>query len=119
MLYRRAMNKVTPKTLQENLNDWNKYLKNIKLSTITMHDLKPKGYIYFFENITKGRNNPIKSIDFSEFNYYVPYNSNKVYTLENRTITINEQALSLRQLQDDLTFGKSTTEIVPRIKGNT
>lgn len=191
MLYRRDMNKVTPKTLQENLNDWNKYLKNTDLSTVPMHDLKPKDYIHFFETITKGRNltskcvcniksllnkiyayaireelveyNPIKSIDFSEFNYYVPDNSNKVYTLENRqkllnylkdiiepyslaiqfdfqitcrigeikalrwdnvdfenrTITINEQALSQRQLQDDLTFGKSTTEIVPRIKGNT
>lgn len=107
--------------------------------------------------------NPITSIDFSEFSYYVPDNSDKVYTLENRqkllahlrnitepyslaiqfdfqvtcrigeikalrwenvdfdnrSITIKEQALSQRQLQNDMSFGKSTTEVVPRIKGNT
>lgn len=191
MLYRRDMQKVTPKTILENANDWKKYLQGTDLSTTPMCDLKPKDYIHFFEKMTKGGKltskcvcnvksllnkmytyaireelveyNPIKSIDFSEFNYYVPDNSSKVYTLENRqkllshlyniiepyslaiqfdfqvtcrigelkalcwenvdfengTITINQQALSQRQLQDDMTFGKSTTEVVSRIKGNT
>lgn len=191
MLYRRDMQKVAPKTILENANDWKKYLQDTDLSKTPMHNLKPKDYIRFFENITKGGKltskcvcniksllnkmyayaireelvdyNPITSIDFSEFSYYVPDNSNQVYSLENRqkllthlrdiaepyslaiqfdfqvtcrigeikalrwenvdfvnrTITINEQALSQRQLQDDLSFSKSTTEVVPRIKGNT
>lgn len=191
MLYRRDMQKVTPKTILENANDWKKYLQGTDLSKAPMRNLKPKDYIRFFENITKGGKltskcvcniksllnkmyayaireelveyNPLTSIDFSEFNYYVPDNSSKVYTwenrqkllaylrnikepyslaiqfdfqvtcrigeikalrwenvdFENRAITINEQALSQRQMQDDLTFGKSTTEVVSRIKGNT
>lgn len=191
MRYRRDMQKVAPKTILENANDWKKYLQDTDLSKTPMRNLKPKDYIRFFENITKGGKltskcvcniksllnkmyayaireelveyNPLTSIDFSEFNYYVPDNSSKVYTwenrqkllaylrnikepyslaiqfdfqvtcrigeikalrwenvdFENRAITINEQALSQRQMQDDLTFGKSTTEVVSRIKGNT
>ena len=191
MLYRRDMNKVSSKTLEENLNDWKKYLKDTPLSNTPMCDLKTRDYIVLFENITKNRtltsksvcnvksllnkmyayaireelveSNPIRNIDFSDFNYYVPDNSNEVYTIENRqklldylhdiiepyslaiqldfqvtcrigeikalrwcnidfvnrTITINAQALKQRKLKDDLTFDKTTTEVVSRIKGNT
>lgn len=191
MLYRRDMNKVSSKTMQENMNDWKKYLQDTKLSKTNMNDLKPRDYIVFFETITKDRTltskavsniksllnkmyayaireelveyNPIKDIDFSEFNYCVPDNSNEVYTVdnrqkllnylhdivepyslaiqldfqvtcrigeikalrwenidfENRSIRIKEQALRERKLNDDLTFDKCTTTVVPRIKGNT
>ena len=117
MLYRRDMNKVSPKTLQENLYDWNKHLKDTEISKANIKDLKPRDYIIFFETITKDRTltskavsnlksllnkmyayaireqwveyNPIREIDFSEFNYYVPDNSNEVYTIENRQKLLN------------------------------
>lgn len=173
------------------MNDWKKFLQDTKLSKTNINDLKPRDYIVFFETITKDRTltskavsniksllnkmyayaireelveyNPIKDIDFSEFNYYIPDNSNEVYTVENRqkllnylhdivepyslaiqldfqvtcrigeikalrwesidfenrSIRIKEQALKERKLNDDLTFDKCTTTVVPRIKGNT
>lgn len=112
MLYRRDMGKVTEKTLLENANDWKRFLQNNKIVRIPIRDLKTKDFIRFFEEITMNRTltrkcvtnvssllnkmysfcireeladyNPIKSIDFTEFNYFVPDNSNKVYSIENR-----------------------------------
>lgn len=191
MIYRRDMRKVTEKTLLENANDWKRFLQNSKIVKIPLRDLETLDFINFFEEITKTRTltnkcvtnvksllnkmygycireklakyNPIKSVDFSDFNYYVPDNSDKVYSIENRdkllaylhdirepfalaiqldfqltcriaeikalrwenidfenrTITIKEQALRQRKLNDDLTFSKHVVEVVPRIKGNT
>lgn len=191
MLYRRDMGKVTEKTILENAKDWKTFLQDNKIVRIPIRDLKTKDFIRFFEEITKERTltskrmtniksllnkiyaycireeladyNPILSIDFSEFNYYVPDNSDEVYSIENRdkllvylhdieepfalaiqldfqltcriaeikalrwenidfenrTITIKEQALRQRKLNDDLTFSKHVVEVVPRIKGNT
>jgi len=191
MMYRRDMKKVSPKTMKENLNDWNKYLKDTELVNLPLRELKPKDYIYLFEDITKDGKltskavcniksllnkmydyaireelveyNPLKSIDFKEFKYYVPDNSDKVYTqeqrqklllylkdisepyslaiqldfqltcrigelkalkwenvdFENQCILIKEQALQKQELKDDLTFGKTSVEVVSRIKGNT
>ena len=190
MLYRRDMNKVSPKTIQENKNDWDKFIKDKPIVNIPMHKLKPKDYITLFENITKNGtltskrvsniksllnkmydyaireelvdSNPIHSVPFSEFNYYVPDNSDKVYTqenriklltylqnivepyalaiqldfqltcriseikaltwedidFENRSISIQKQALRHQQMNDDLSFSSVTTEVVPRVKGN-
>lgn len=112
MLYRRNMHKVTGKTLVENRNDWNKFLKDSELVNIPMRNLKAKNYIRFFEEITKDGNltrkcvsnvksllnkmyyyaiqeelvthNPVKDIDFSEFNSFVPDQSGKVYTMAER-----------------------------------
>lgn len=117
MLYRRDMNKVSVKTMQENKLDWDKYIKDSKIADIPMRDLKPKHFISLFEEITKDGKltskkvcniksllnkmyayaireemvdyNPIKSIDFSEFKYYVPDNSDKVYSLEDRQKLLN------------------------------
>lgn len=191
MLYRRDMGKVTEKTILENAKDWKTFLQDNKIVRIPIRDLRTKDFIRFFEEITKDRQltskrvtnvksllnkmyaycireeladfNPILSIDFSEFNYYVSDNSDKVYSMENRdklltylhdirepfalaiqldfqltcriaeikalrwdnidfesrTISINEQALRQRKLNDDLTFSKHVVEVVPRIKGNT
>jgi len=191
MLYRRDMKKVSDKTILENAKDWNAFLRDSELIQIPIRNLKTKDFIRFFEEITKARTlthkrvtnvksllnklfaycireeladyNPISSIDFSEFNYYVADNSDKVYSIEdrdillsylhnvkepfalaiqldfqltcrigelkalrweninfdNRTITIKEQALRQRKLNDDMTFSKHVVEVVPRIKGNT
>lgn len=117
MLYRRDMAKVTDKTIRENANDWKTFIQNSNLVHIPIRTLKTKDFIKFFEEITITRKltskrvsnvksllnkmyaycireeltdyNPILSIDFSEFNYYVPDNSNKVYSVENRNKLLN------------------------------
>lgn len=191
MLYRRDMGKVTEKTILENSKDWKMFLENNEIVKIPIRDLKTIDFYKFFEEITKSRTltrkrvtniksllnkifsyciheelaeyNPIQGIDFSEFNYFVPENVDKVYSIENRdkllaylydikepfslaiqldfqltcriaeikalrwenidfenrTISIKEQALRQRKLNDDLTFSKHMIEVVPRIKGNT
>lgn len=191
MRYRRDMGKVTEKTILENAKDWKTFLADSDIVKVPIRDLKTKDFIRFFEEITKARTltrkrvtniksllnklyaycireeltdyNPILSIDFSEFNYFVPDNADQVYSIENRdkllaylhdikepfalaiqldfqltcriaeikalrwenidfenrAISIKEQALRQRKLNDDLTFSKHMVEVVPRIKGNT
>lgn len=191
MRYRRDMGKVTEKTILENAKDWKTFLADSNIVKVPIRDLKTKDFIRFFEEITKARTltrkrvtniksllnklyaycireeltdyNPILSIDFSEFNYFVPDNSDQVYSIENRDkllaylhdikepfalaiqldfqltcriaeikalrwenidfenrrISIKEQALRQRHLNDDMTFSKHMVEVVPRIKGNT
>jgi len=117
MLYRRDMAKVTDKTIRENANDWKGFLQDNPIVKIPLRNLKTKDFIRFFEEITKSRTltskrvsnvksllnkiyaycireelidyNPILGIDFSEFNYFVPDNSDKVYSLENRDKLLN------------------------------
>lgn len=112
MLYRRDRNKVTPKTIRENANDWNRFLKDSELAQKPICSITTKDYLHFFEEITLSRTltnkavtnlksllnkiygycireelveqNPLVSIDFSEFDYFVPDNSRKVYSVEDR-----------------------------------
>lgn len=112
MLNRRDKKKVCSKTMQENKRDWDRYLKDSEIAKIPMRKLKPRDYITLFENITMNRTltyksvsnirsllnkmyafaiekeyveyNPVLSVDFSEFKYYVPDNSDKAYSIENR-----------------------------------
>ena len=112
MLYRRNKGKVTAKTMEENKNCWNRFLKNTKLIKKPVCDLTVREYIEFFEELTKDGTytakcignlksllnkmydyaireeiveyNPIKNVDFKEFNYFVPFNDDKVYKTEDR-----------------------------------
>lgn len=117
MLYRRNMAKVTDKTIRENANDWKAFLQDNPIIKIPIRNLKTKDFLHFFEEITKSRTltskrvsnvksllnkiyaycireelveyNPIASIDFTEFNYFVPDNSNEVYPIEDRNKLLN------------------------------
>ena len=112
MLYRRNKGKVSSKTLEENKNFWNRFLKDTNMVKKPICDLTVKLYIDFFEELTKNREytakcignlksllnkmydyaireeiveyNPLKNIDFKEFNYFVPFNDDKVYRNEDR-----------------------------------
>ena len=112
MIYRRNRGKVTSKTLQENVNFWNRFMKDTDIAKRPICDLTVKHYIDFFELLTKDGTytakcignlksllnkmydyaireeiveyNPIKNVDFKEFNYYVPFNDDKVYKSEDR-----------------------------------
>ena len=112
MLYRRNRGKVSSKTLEENKNFWNRFLKDTNMVKKPICDLTVKLYIDFFEELTKNREytakcignlksllnkmydyaireeiveyNPLKNIDFKEFNYFVPFNDDKVYRNEDR-----------------------------------
>lgn len=191
MVYRRNKGKVSPKTLEENKNFWNRFLKDHPLTRRPISDITVRDYIDFFETLTKDGTytakcignlksllnkmydyaireeiveyNPIKNVDFKEFNYYVPFNDDKVYKtkerntllnyladkkepyalairlmfqltvrigelksfrfddvdFEERTIAISKQALSIRTMNDDLTFSSATTTVVNHTKKNT
>lgn len=112
MLYRRNKGKVSSKTLEENKNFWNRFLKDTNMVKKPICDLTVKLYIDFFEELTKNgeysakcignlkallnkmydyaireeivEHNPLKNIDFKEFNYFVPFNDDKVYRNEDR-----------------------------------
>ena len=112
MLYRRNRGKVTAKTMEENKNCWNRFLKDTKIVKKPVCDLTVREYIDFFEELTKDGTytakcignlksllnkmydyaireeiveyNPIKNVDFKEFNYFVPFNDDKVYKTEDR-----------------------------------
>ena len=112
MLYRRNRGKVSSKTLEENKNFWNRFLKDTNMVKKPICDLTVKLYIDFFEELTKNGEytakcignlksllnemydyaireeiveyNPLKNIDFKEFNYFVPFNDDKVYRNEDR-----------------------------------
>lgn len=155
-----------------------------------MRNLTVRDYIRFFETITKDGNltsktvsnlrsllnkiysyaifedivshNPVKDVDFSKFNYYVPDNSEEVYSsadrkkllcylkdikepyslaiqldfhvtcrigelkalkwsdidFDNRTISINKQDVQQYDMNEDLSFSSSQSQVVNRIKGN-
>jgi integrase len=117
MLYRRDRGKVSTKTLEENRNFWKRFLQDEPITKRPVCDLTVKQYIEFFENLTKDGTytskcignlksllnkmydyaireeivefNPLKNIDFREFNYYIPFNDDKVYKNEERLRLLN------------------------------
>lgn len=191
MLYRRNRGKVSNKTIEENKNFWNRFLKDTAIVKKPICDLTVNHYINFFEDLTKDGEytakcignlksllnkiydyaireeiieyNPIKNVDFKEFNYYVPFNDDKVYKTDERltllrhlssvtepyalairlmfqltcrigeikslrwadvdfnerSIKIGHQALTVRTMNDDLSFSKRETVVVNRTKKNT
>ncbi len=112
MLYRRNRGKVSNKTLEENMYCWNRFLKNNDIVKKSISSITVHMYISYFEDLTKDGTytakhignlksllnkiydyaireelvelNPIKSIDFKEFRYYVPFNDDKVYKEDER-----------------------------------
>lgn len=112
MLYRRNRGKVSSKTLAENKNCWNRFLAGSDIVKKPICDITVKEYINFFEDLTKYgdytakcignlksllnkmydyaireeivEHNPVKDVDFKEFNYFVPFNDDKVYKNEDR-----------------------------------
>lgn len=117
MQYRRDKGKVSAKTIEENLYCWNRFLKNTTIVSKPISSLTVQMYINYFEELTKDgiytskcignlksllnkmhdyairenlvNNNPIKSIDSREFNYYIPYNDDEVYKENERIKLLN------------------------------
>ena len=44
-----------PKTIQENVSEWNKFFKGSELANMAVKDIKPITLIRFFRKITKNR----------------------------------------------------------------
>lgn len=53
MVYRRNKGKVSPKTLEENKNFWNRFLKDHPLTRRPISEITVRDYIDFFEALTK------------------------------------------------------------------
>lgn len=55
LLFRRDYTAVKPKTIQENVAEWNKFFKDSELANMPVKDIKPITLIRFFRKITKNR----------------------------------------------------------------
>lgn len=55
LLFRRDYTAVKPKTIQENVNEWNKFFKDSELANMPVKDIKPITLIRFFRKITMNR----------------------------------------------------------------
>ena len=55
LLFRRDYTAVKPKTIQENVAEWNKFFKGSELADMPVKDIKPITLIRFFRKITKNR----------------------------------------------------------------
>ena len=55
LLFRRDYTAVKPKTIQENVSEWNKFFKDSELASMAVKDIKPITLIRFFRKITKNR----------------------------------------------------------------
>lgn len=55
LLYRRDYTAVKPKTIQENVTDWNKFFRDTELAQMAVKEIKPITLIRFFRSLTKNR----------------------------------------------------------------
>ncbi len=55
LLFRRDYTAVKPKTIQENVAEWNKFFRDSELAKMPVKDIKPITLIRFFRRITKNR----------------------------------------------------------------
>lgn len=113
MLYRRDHTATSPKTLQENANDWKKFFNDTELSKTAVKKIKPVTITRFFRNLTKDRkytyksisnarsvlngimyyaieeeiiqHNPVSDVNFKQFPYKAVDNSTDVFTSEDVT----------------------------------
>ena len=112
MIWRRDYSPVCDKTLREDVNNWNSYLKNSPISQIPLAELTPREFIKEFRLWTKDRaltrkrfnnikslinsmyyyaieegivsHNPIKDINYRQFTFKPVNNDDDVFTLEDR-----------------------------------
>lgn len=56
LIFRRDYTAVKPKTIQENVNDWNKFFKDTEIAKMRVTDIKPITLIRYFRKLTKDRN---------------------------------------------------------------
>lgn len=55
LIYRRDFTPAKPKTIQENVTEWNKFFKDTELARTPVKDIQPVTLIRFFRSITKDR----------------------------------------------------------------
>jgi len=62
LIFKRDYTSVKPKTIQEYMTDYNKFIRNTELSKMCIKDITPKILIRFFRSITKDRTYTYKRI---------------------------------------------------------
>lgn len=193
LIYKRDYTSAKAKTIQEYVNDWNKFIRDTDLSKKLVKDITPLILIRFFRKLTKDREytykrisnirsilngimsyaieeeiimyNPVHDVNLKNFVYkpvenqkqnvfskedtlklltYLKDIDNEPYALaiqlffylfirigelkairkedidlESRTIYLHTQAITERELNDDLTFSPRQVTISKQMKGNT
>ena len=62
LIFRRDFTATKPKTIYENVMEWNKFFKDTDLAKLPLKEIKPITLIKFFRNITKNRDITYKRI---------------------------------------------------------
>lgn len=85
LIYRRDYTAVKPKTIQENVAEWNKFFKDTELAKMPIKEIKPITLIKFFRRITKNRTITYKRMS----NARSVLNGIMTYAIEEEVITHN------------------------------
>lgn len=85
LIYRRDYTPAKPKTIQENVTEWNKFFAGTELAKMSIVDIKPITLIRFFRALTKDRNYTHKRIS----NVRSVLNGIMSYAIEEEIITHN------------------------------
>lgn len=85
LIYRRDYTAVKPKTIQENVAEWNKFFKDTDLSKMPLKDIEPLTLTRFFRKVTKDRTVTHKRIS----NARSVLNGIMFYAIEEGIITHN------------------------------
>lgn len=118
LLYRRDHTSVKPKTIQEDMSEWNRFFRNSELVKMKVKDIKPITLIRFFREITRNRaythkrvsnarsvlngimsyaieeeiisHNPVSDVNFKQFTYKpVEEQSDNVFSHEDTQKLLN------------------------------
>lgn len=55
LIYRRDYTSVKPKTIQEEMSEWNRFFKGTPLAEMKVREIKPLTLIRFFREVTRKR----------------------------------------------------------------
>ena len=127
LIYRRDYTSVKPKTIQEDISEWNRFFKDTELIHTKVKDVKPITLIRFFREVTRNReythkrisnarsvlngimsyaieeeiidHNPVSDVNFKQFTYKpVENQSDNVFSYE-ETQKLLSYVISARNLQ--------------------
>ena len=85
LIYRRDYTSVKPKTIQEDMSEWNRFFKGSSLATMKVREIRPITLIRFFREVTRNRTHTHKRIS----NARSVLNGIMSYAIEEEIITHN------------------------------
>lgn len=114
LLYRRDYTSVKPKTIQEDMSEWNKFFKGTALAGMKVREIKPITLIRFFREVTRKREYTHKRISNarSVLNGIMSYAIEEEIILHNPVSDVNFKQFTYKpvEAQSDNVFSHEDTE---------